>query len=98
KLPQLDEVPDALRRRLHVTIKHRRVGVDPQRVRGAVDVEPAVGADFAFEDFIVHAVVEDLCAATGERAKSCVAKGKQYLAHIHAGDAGEVDDLDGGEG
>ena len=42
---------------------------------GAVDVEPAVGADFAFEDFIVDAVVEDFGAATGEAAQAGFAQG-----------------------
>ena len=65
---------------------------------GAVDVEPPVGRDFAFEDLVVDTVVEDFGAAAGEGAEAGVAKCKQYLADAKARDAGEVDDLDGGEG
>jgi hypothetical protein len=66
---QRDQVFDTLCRRLHVAVEHRGVAVDAELMRRAVDVEPAVGPDLALEDFIVHAIVEDLRAAAGERAR-----------------------------
>ena len=72
--------------------------VDAETVSRAVDFEPAVGSYFAFEDFIVNAIVEDLCAAAREGAEACVAEGRQHFSCVHPRDAGEVDDLDGGEG
>ena len=76
----LIKCPTALLRRLHVAVEHRRVGVDAEAVGGAMDFEPAVRADLAFEDFIVHAVVEDLRAAAGQAAEAGFAQGDQHFA------------------
>ena len=55
---------------LDVAVEDGGVGVEAEFVGGAVDIEPDVGADLALEGLIVDAVVEDFCAAAGERAEA----------------------------
>ena len=95
---------------LDVAVEDGRVGVQAQFVRDAVNVEPDVGANLALEGLIVDAVVEDLGPAAGERteprgfeplenpADSLATALGPFGGLIDLGDAGEVDNLDGGEG
>ena len=97
-MAQLDEVRHALGGSFDVAVEHGRIGVDTEAVGGAMDFEPFVGADFSFEGFVMHAVVEDFGAAAGHAAQAGFTKGGQNVADAHAGDAAQVNDLDGGEG
>ncbi len=77
KLAELDQVADALGGGFDVAVEHGGVGIDAQLVGGAMDFEPAVVADFALEDFIVDAVVEDFRAAAGQAAEAGLAQGER---------------------
>src|SRR5688500_17992538 len=98
EVAELEHVADAFGGGFDVAIQHRGVGEDAEGVGGSVDFEPFVVADLALEDFVVDAVVEDFGAAAGEGAEAGVAEGGEDVSDGEARDAGEVDELDGGEG
>ena len=60
--------------------------------------EPFIRPHFSLEHFIVHAIVKYFRAAAGHRAQTGLFQRFQHLADAHAGDPGEMDDFDGGEG
>ncbi len=51
---------------LDVTVEHRGVRIQADFMSGLVNVEPLIGFDLGLEDLVVHPVVEDLRATSGE--------------------------------
>ena len=66
-------------------------------MRGAVDVEVAVGAALVVRDLPAHALGENLGAAARQRIEPGRHQLAQHLLVGHAVEIGEERDLDGGE-
>ena len=94
---RLQQVIDALFRRLDVSVQHRHVGAHAEAVRDAMDRQVARAVALVVTDFLAHALREDLGAAARQRIK---ARRLQLLEHLLVGLAvviGKERDLDGGE-
>ena len=93
----LQQVIDALGRRLDVPVEHRDVGAHAHLVRGAVHRQVAITVALVVGDLPADARGEDLGAAAGQRIEP---RRAQLLEHLAIGLAvviGEERDLDGGE-
>ena len=67
-------------------------------VPGSMHVEPFNGSFFPAADFIAHNRIENLCAATGDRAKTSGAESLQCVTDRHPENPlGQVPHLDRGE-
>ena len=67
---QLDQMIDSFGGSFDMAIEHGRVGIDAKVMSRAMHFKPAVGVDFALEDFIVYAVIKNLRAAARQAAEA----------------------------
>ena len=86
-----------MHRPLHVPEHDGDVRAQPDRVRGAVRVEPLLGVDLVGADDGPHLVVEDLGRGAGERGQAGVLRRSQVVAQGHAQTARALGDLERGE-
>ena len=63
---------------------HRRRGAHAERVRGAVHLFPFVRCALQPRDARAHFVVEDFCAAAGNRIESRIAQPRNRVAKVEA--------------
>ena len=88
---------DALFDRLDVAVEHGDVGAHAEAVRGAMNLQVAIGAALVVADLAPHALGEDLRAAAGQRIEAGIHQLAEHLLVGPAVEVGEERDLDGGE-
>src|SRR6202795_5112446 len=82
-LPQPEQVADALLERLDVAVEHRRIGLETEGMRDAVDLAPAIGVGLAgVVQELLQALGEDLGAAAGHRVQARRLEPRQRLARL----------------
>jgi hypothetical protein len=97
-LAQPQEMLDPLRHGLDVAVEHGRVGLDPERMRDAVDLEPAIGIRLArVVQLLLKALREDLRPAARHRMEPRLLEPRQRLSRLDLPPPPEVVDLRGGE-
>ena len=75
----------------------RHVRLEPDRVRGAVRVEPLVGVDLVGADDRPHLVVEDLGRGARQRGEAGVLREGEVLGEVHVEPFRAFGDLERGE-
>src|SRR2546423_9829454 len=88
---------DALFIRFDMAVEHRRVGVEPDLMRGARDIDPWLAADFVVADRFAHAGIENFGAPAGERIHTCIFERQERIADGKPGNTREIANLDHGK-
>ena len=89
----LDQVLDALARRLDVAVHHRGRRGQSESVGRAHDRQPAVGVGLSGRYGPPHAVIENLGPGSGQRIEAGVHQPAQRRLVVERADAGDVGDL-----
>jgi pimeloyl-ACP methyl ester carboxylesterase len=95
QFPQPDQVVDAVPDLLDVPVEHGGVGAQTQIVRLVVNPHPGVGIGLVLADPVADLWVEDLGAAAGQTAQTCLLELGQQLPCGATGQSLEPVPLDG---
>lgn len=93
QVADLDQVLDALARRLDVAVHHRGRRGQSESVGRAHDRQPAVGVGLSGRYGPPHAVIENLGPGSGQRIEAGVHQPAQRRLVVERADAGDVGDL-----
>ncbi len=98
KRPQFHQVIDAVFFVFNVPVEHGAVGMEPQLMRRARDVQPLLAGDFVIADDAADAFGENFRAAAGQRIHARVLQPFEHFARRDFRALRQISDLDHGEG